>query len=113
MFSGHTGPSDAVISLARGADLLMHEVMDFGALPTEGFPAGLGAVFRRGAHRCIGRGAGRRGGGRARPRPEPLRPRLAHRPPRWAERIGKDYDGRVIVAKDLMSIPVRGGQEAS
>jgi len=32
VFSGDTGPSEAVSDLARGADVLVHEVMDIDAM---------------------------------------------------------------------------------
>ena len=108
VFSGDTGPSDAVAGLARGADVLVHEVMDFDAMLAEGFPAELREVFTS-VHTevsDVGRIAAQAGV-----------PVLALNhfvpasgatdPSRWIEQISKDYDGRVVVAEDLMSLPVR------
>jgi ribonuclease BN (tRNA processing enzyme) len=108
VFSGDTGPSDAVASLARGADVLVHEVMDIGAMIAEGFPEELSDVFKS-VHTevsDVGRIAAAAG--------VPVlvlnhfvpASRIAA-PQTWTERISKDYDGHVIVAGDLMSVPVR------
>lgn len=108
VFSGDTGPCDAVASLARGADVLVHEVMDIGAMIAEGFPEELSDVFKS-VHTevsDVGRIAAAAG--------VPVLV-LTHFVPAsraaaaqtWAERISKDYDGHVIVAEDLMSVPVR------
>jgi ribonuclease BN (tRNA processing enzyme) len=110
VFSGDTGPSGAVASLARGADVLVHEVMDTEAMIAEGLPAGLADVFR-GVHTevsDVGRIAAQAGV-----------PVLALNhfvpaarrtdPQRWIDRISKDYDGRVIVAEDLMRMTVEPG----
>jgi len=110
VFSGDTGPSEAVASLARGADVLVHEVMDIEAMIAEGLPAELADVFRR-VHTevsDVGRIAAQAG--------VPVLA-LTHfvpaarrtDPQRWADRISKDYDGRVIVAEDLMRIAVCAG----
>jgi ribonuclease BN (tRNA processing enzyme) len=107
VFSGDTGPSDAVASLARGADVLVHEVMDIGAMIAEGLPEELSDVFKS-VHTevsDVGRIAAAAG--------VPVlvlnhfvpASRTAD-PQEWTGRIGKDYDGRVIVAEDLMSVPV-------
>lgn len=45
VFSGDTGPSKSVISLAQGADALVHEVMDLDALLGMGLPEGLAEPF--------------------------------------------------------------------
>lgn len=108
VFSGDTGPFDAVAGLARGADVLVHEVMDFDAMLAEGFPAELREVFTS-VHTevsDVGRIVAQAGV-----------PVLALNhfvpasgatdPSRWIEQISKDYDGRVVVAEDLMSLPVR------
>jgi ribonuclease BN (tRNA processing enzyme) len=113
VFSGDTGPSDAVIELARGADVLVHEVMDAEALSAAGFPERLGGIFRR-VHTEVaevGRIAAEAGV-----------PTLALNhfvpaaptadPQRWMDRISKDYDGRVIVAEDLMTLALRPGAAA-
>ena len=82
--------------------------MDFDAMLAEGFPAELREVFTS-VHTevsDVGRIAARAGV-----------PVLALNhfvpasratdPSRWIEQISKDYDGRVVVAEDLMSLPVR------
>jgi ribonuclease BN (tRNA processing enzyme) len=107
VFSGDTGPSQAVAALARGADVLVHEVMDFDAMVAEGFPDELGDMFRA-VHTevsDVGRIAAEAGV------PALV---LNHfvpatrrtEPEQWIDRISKDYDGQVIVAEDLMSLPV-------
>ncbi len=107
VFSGDTGPSDAVASLARGADILVHEVMDISAMIAEGFPEELSDVFKS-VHTevsDVGKIAAAAG--------VPVLvlnhfvpASRAADPHTWTERISQDYDGRVIVAEDLMNVPV-------
>jgi len=111
VFSGDTGPSQAVASLARGADVLVHEVMDIDAMIAEGMPAELAEVFRA-VHTevsDVGPIAAQAGVpvlalNHFAPAAGPADPQ------RWMRRISQDYDGRVFVAQDLMTIPVRRGR---
>ena len=108
VFSGDTGPASAVASLARGADVLVHEVMDIDAMIEAGLPPELADAFR-GVHTevsDVGRIAAQAGVpvlalNHFVPAARPADPE------RWIKRISQDYDGGVIVAEDLMSIPVR------
>jgi ribonuclease BN (tRNA processing enzyme) len=108
VFSGDTGPSKAVADLARGADVLVHEIMDIDAMIAEGFPAQAADVFTS-VHTEVS-DVGRIAAAAEVPilalthfvpasRPTP--------PERWIERISKDFHGRIVVAEDLMSLPVR------
>jgi ribonuclease BN (tRNA processing enzyme) len=110
VFSGDTGPSDAVADLARGADVLVHEVMDIEAMIAEGFPGRAGDVFASVDTEVsqVGRIAAAAAVpvlvlNHFVPASRPTAPQ------QWITRIGDDYGGRVIVAEDLMTLPVRGG----
>jgi ribonuclease BN (tRNA processing enzyme) len=120
VFSGDTGPSGAVADLARGADVLVHEVMDLDAMVAEGFPEDWSDAFKA-VHTEVS-DVGRIAAAADVPTlvlNHFVPPSRTTAPQQWIERIGKDYDGRVIVAEDLMSVPVRrpaphlAGQELS
>jgi ribonuclease BN (tRNA processing enzyme) len=108
VFSGDTGPCDAVADLARGADVLVHEVMDFDATVTEGMPKEMRDLFKS-VHTEVS-DVGRIAAAASVPTLV-----LNHFVPasrttpqqQWIDRIAEDYDGSVIVAEDLMSLPVR------
>lgn len=112
VFSGDTGPSAALAGLARGADVLVHEILDIDAMIAEGFPEQLRDPFTR-FHTDIS-DVGRIATAAGVPTlvlNHFIAPR-ATPPQRWIERIGKDYDGQVILAEDLMSLRVRPGAPA-
>jgi len=110
VFSGDTGPSRNVSDLARGADILVHAVMDFEAVVAEGFPAELEPLFTQ-VHTEV-RDVGRVAADAGVPclvlnhfvppsRPTP--------PEQWTKRIRHDYTGEVIIAEDLLTIPLATG----
>ena len=108
VFSGDTGPSEAVADLARGADVLAHEVMDIDAMIAEGFPEDLADVFKS-VHTevsDVGRIAAAAGVPTLALNHFVSAPRTTA-PQQWIKRISEHYDGRIIVAEDLMSLPVR------
>ena len=110
VFSGDTGPSENLVELARGADVLVHEVIDTDwvdqLLPPPRTPAQEG-LFRHllGAHTAVAQVA-----------PSPAPPRsvrscCSHLVPgqlaqeRW-DRARGDFAGRFIVGQDLTVVDI-------
>jgi ribonuclease BN (tRNA processing enzyme) len=104
-FSGDTGPSSNVSALARGADILVHEVMDFEALVAEGFPPEMEPLFTQ-VHtevRDVGKVAAAAG--------VPtlalshfVPPSRSTPPEHWKEQIRRCYDGEIVIAEDLLTL---------
>jgi ribonuclease BN (tRNA processing enzyme) len=107
VFSGDTGPSEALIALAQGADVLVHEAMLPSALGriTDGNAPRLMDHLRR-SHTTteeLGRVAQAAGVGTV---------VLSHLVPAfptitdamWIEGVRRHYRGRIVVGRDMMEI---------
>jgi ribonuclease BN (tRNA processing enzyme) len=116
VFSGDTAASENLIHLARGADLLVHEVMDVQGMLATGRPERM-VTFLHGCHTDVsevGVVAERAGvGALALSHIVPLSldspnpPRVPSR--RWRARIARDYGGPLFIGRDLMRLGVLGG----
>ncbi|MGW4379187.1 MBL fold metallo-hydrolase [Kitasatospora sp. NPDC004531] len=114
-FSGDTTPSDNLVELARGTDLLVHEIMD-GQRMIDG---GTAETMVNGLRTChtditeVGDVAARAGAGQlALSHIVPLG-LTAPTPPKipagqWRSRIRRDYSGPVMVGEDLARLTVKG-----
>ncbi|MYU26332.1 MBL fold metallo-hydrolase [Streptomyces sp. SID8352] len=114
-FSGDTTPSANLVELARGTDLLVHEVMDGQRMIDTGTAEDMVRGLR-GCHTDITEVGGVAADAGAR------RLALSHivplgltspTPPkipvgRWRSRVGRDYGGDLVLGEDLMRLRVRG-----
>ncbi|WP_079189194.1 MBL fold metallo-hydrolase [Streptomyces kebangsaanensis] len=112
VFSGDTSLSDNIVRLARGADVLVHEVIDLDAYRDFGIPAPL-LDHLKVSHtdvKEIGPLAQRCGVGTL---------VLSHIVPAdkklvsaasWRKRAQKGFSGRVVVGDDLDEVPLRGSR---
>jgi ribonuclease BN (tRNA processing enzyme) len=108
VFSGDTGPSENVVALARGADVLVHEVMDVDALEAGGMPPFVRDIFLK-VHTDVTEV----GGIAQRADVDtlllnhfvPADPTIVDRE-RWRTRAQAGYDGSVVVADDFQQIAV-------
>lgn len=112
VFSGDTGPSENVITLAKGADVLVHEVIDLPFYESLGTPPTQMKHFAE-AHTPtteIGSLAQRAGVGTL------VLSHLVPSNPRWVsdaeyERKARaGFDGQVIVGRDLRKIAIERGR---
>lgn len=109
VFSGDTTANDNLVRLARGADILVHEVISLEWMERQGFPEALRAHLLR-SHtdvNVVGSLAERSGAHRL---------VLSHLVPgepaavsdrEWRLRAARGYSGRVVVGTDLMRLPLR------
>lgn len=109
VFSGDTVASDNVVRLARGADILVHEVMDADFYRSAGIPPAyldhmlqshtdvteVGPIAERAgvdtlvlSHICPA-------------------DRTKVSPAQWRRRAGRGFSGRVVAGEDLQEIPLR------
>ncbi len=111
VFSGDTGPSKSVSRLATGADVLVHELLDIEAAVAAGLPAHLAGRFCE-VHTDVsdvGMVAEESG--------VPclvvnhfVPPALwSKSPEELRARIAEDFGGRIVVAHDMMSLPISAG----
>jgi len=112
-FSGDTSPSDNVIELARGTDLLVHEIMDGQGMLDHGVPEGMVRGLRS-VHTDISEIGAIASAAGARtlvlshivpldltsPTPPPIP--VAQ----WRARISRDYRGNVVVGEDLAVLSI-------
>jgi ribonuclease BN (tRNA processing enzyme) len=106
-FSGDTGPSSNVSGLARGADILVHEVMDFEALVAEGFPPEMEPLFTQ-VHTEV-RDVGKIAADAGVPKlalNHFVPPSRSTPPEQWKKRIRHCYNGEIIIAEDLLVLPL-------
>ncbi|GAA1720243.1 MBL fold metallo-hydrolase [Isoptericola hypogeus] len=108
VFSGDTARSDNVVSLARGADVLVHEAIDLDHYRSVGTPEVVLSHLEQ-SHTTtedVGRVAQAAGVGTL---------VLSHLAPgaedtvpdhRWVSRARRHFDGRVVRARELMRVPV-------
>lgn len=115
VFSGDTGTSDNIVTLARGADILVHEVIDLPFYRQLGVPAELLEHFMD-AHTPdteVGALAQRAGVSTL------VLSHLVPSNPEWvsdekyAELAKTGFDGKVIVGRDLMKIDMLHGAPPS
>lgn len=115
VFSGDTGPSDNIVTLARGADVLVHEVINLPFYEKTGVPPALLEHFAK-AHTPdtqVGAIAQRAGVKTL------VLSHLVPSNPEWVsdEQYMKvaqtGFDGTVIVGRDLMKIDMRHGATPS
>lgn len=113
VFSGDTKPSENVVKLAKGADLLVHEVMYTQAMLDAGFPESF-AKFIRSVHTDVtevGSVANQAEVGElALSHVVPIDPRTPYGPTlpdqQWVKPIRQDYDGPITMGQDLMRLPI-------
>ncbi|MDQ8705560.1 MBL fold metallo-hydrolase [Streptomyces sp. LHD-70] len=110
VFSGDTAPSDNLVRLARGADILVHEVIDLDFYDGQGLDDAL-LDHLRVSHTDVtevGPLAERAGVGTlVLSHIVPADPALVGRGS-WARRAGQGFGGRVVVGEDLLSLPLHG-----
>ena len=119
VFTGDTGPSDALVELARGADVLVSEIsMQFVQPPlpeAAAMPVDPKLLEQMRWHHteqhltpeAVGQLATKAGVGMV---------VLTHlvpggkssEPSRYAAEVAKHFSGRIVVGEDLMSVPLRG-----
>lgn len=117
VFSGDTAPSENLIRLARGADLLVHEVMYGQAMLDNGTPPPL-VGFLRALHTDVTEvgGIAARAGVKTLAlshiisvQPSSAYP-LTLSDSAWAKPIRRDYDGAIVVGHDLMHLQIAQGR---
>lgn len=113
-FSGDTSPSDNIVELAQGTDILVHEIMDGQGMLDHGVPETMVEALRT-CHTDIteiGTIAAAAGAQTlvlshivpldlASAAPPPIPDRL------WQSRISRDYGGPVVIGKDLTVLSTR------
>ncbi len=115
VFSGDTGPSENVSTLARGADVLVHEVINLPFYESQGVPAPLLEHFAV-AHTPDDKvgGIAQQAGVRSL-----VLSHLVPSNPKWMsdEQYKKNaqqgFDGTVVVGRDLMKLDVTSGAAVS
>jgi ribonuclease BN (tRNA processing enzyme) len=112
VFSGDTGPCDNVVRLARGADVLVHEVIDVDALlgRLRTLP-NYEAVHRQlstshTSYDRVGAIAARAGVGKL-VLSHLVPAEGAHTPEEWEAMVRPDFDGDVVCGVDLDELPLR------
>jgi ribonuclease BN (tRNA processing enzyme) len=115
VFSGDTGPSENIVTLAKGADILVHEVINLPFYEKSGVPPAL-LKHLADAHTPdtkVGELAQRAGVSTL---------VLSHLVPsnphwvsdkEWTQRAKEGFDGEVIVGNDLMKIDIQTGVRPS
>ncbi len=117
VFTGDTGPSEAVTDLARGADVLVTEICDFDSiraalLQTQGPGANIDALLAHMAHQHLSAQAVGEMAAKAGVKTVVLTHYVIGRgfdPQAFAAQVRRFYPvGEIVVGQDLLRVPVEG-----